>query len=282
MKIFFGVDQTVDKNNTRFDGEDFIAARVDAAIEKLFEENNEQTKAIIKKAMLPLPLRIVTYLSLMICIIIVLGISRASSDHEVSIQRLLQENTGLLWVAGISAVIFLSLLLYNKLRFKKMMNKEENEMVLNHAESLQNSAYNSLGVPSDAVTVDILVITYKNIKGKIKPTGGFGTKMMNIEGKLFTANGMLSLSFVDVRYDVPLDCITEIRTIKKRVALYQWNKETPYNKGEYKQYKLYQSNNGITMKYYHMLMIKSCEEEYALYFPPYERDAFEQFTKETA
>ena len=64
---------------------------------------------------------------------------------------------------------------------------------------------------------------------------------------------------------------------------YGWNKETAFNKGVYKNYKIRMNDFGMyAVKPYYSLQILSGGEEYEIRIPPYEREEVERLTGRTA
>ena len=58
MKPFLGIDLTVDKKNKEYNGKEFLVQEPSEALSSSLEASNEKLDETIKKARLPLPLRI--------------------------------------------------------------------------------------------------------------------------------------------------------------------------------------------------------------------------------
>ena len=70
-----------------------------------------------------------------------------------------------------------------------------------------------------------------------------------------------------------------IRTVKKRIRFAGWNKDERPESKRYKPYKLGRNQYGcVICRWYHILELELDGETYGVYFPPYERPAFEAAT----
>ena len=74
-----------------------------------------------------------------------------------------------------------------------------------------------------------------------------------------------------------------IQIVKKHIRVAGWNKETPPNKGIYKQYKLTVDQYGcVHSKTYGILELERNGQSYGLYIPCYELPRIEKLTGLTA
>ena len=142
-----------------------------------------------------------------------------------------------------------------------------------------DSCYKGLGVPDNAERMDVLVVRYQWKNGKVilKSTGPF--KALNADLRAFTEKDALCLADSFQKFTIPFESLTGIRSIRKRIAISNWNKDEPYNQGEYKPYHIKGNQyGGVILPYYYALGIRYNGEEYELYFPPYELAAVERLT----
>lgn len=277
MKIFFGVDVTQDKENDRMDGEDFIIQRVSQSQEKALDANNEALLQLQKKANLPLPLRVLHYLCAFITLCFIVGIVRGLG--EVTLQEAFRNAPWIFGILPVTAVVWLALTLLRRKHQKAFNDSPEVEAAAKKSEALNQQSYESLGVPADALTVDVLCSRYavKKDEPLNRPFGPY--TFIATEVKAFVENDTLMLSDLHQKFSIPLSALTGIRTVQKAVTLPVWNKDVPIDQPPYNGYGLTVNQNGVHFKYYHVLTIMSDPgEQYDLYFPPYEITSFEKLT----
>lgn len=56
---------------------------------------------------------------------------------------------------------------------------------------------------------------------------------------IFTDSGNLYFANLECKYAIPLSSIKRIKSVKKTIRILKWNKDEPYHKGIYKQYRVY-------------------------------------------
>lgn len=277
MKPFLGVDITEDKDNESFNGEEFNIQKPSDAYRESFEKAAENQLELDKKAKLPLPLRIIQGVTGFAGLIILAGIFK--SDLELT--EAYNNAPVFFWICGASLAVWFVLYMLSKKKAKATYSSEEGNLTSSRLDKAMETIFAELGVPETAVQTDILSFTYKLKDGEIEPKAPpLGTTPFNnLIYRAYIQNDCLCLTNLDGRNEIPLEEIKEIRTVKKKIMLPEWNKETPYNKGEYKQYKLAADKGGlIHVKPYHILVFEHNGTEWGIYFPCYELPTFEKIT----
>ena len=163
-----------------------------------------------------------------------------------------------------------------------VLSADENAQVFSHWENTTDAVFAELSVPTDAKEVDVLSFFYKMNDGNIKvcEKGMQVTQYFNPIFKIFSDSEYLYLANLEGKYAFPLSSVMGIRTVKKHIRIAGWNKDIPYNKGIYKQYKLTIDNYGcIHCKSYHILELNHNGEIWGIYFPSYELPVIEEITK---
>lgn len=164
---------------------------------------------------------------------------------------------------------------------RNVLSDEEKTHSFTRLDTAMDAVYRELGVPDDAPAVDILVLTYKQKDGQPVPktTGMNLTAWFNIENRAFVENDRLCLTDLESRFEFPLAELRRIRTVRKKISIPTWNKETAPDEDIYKPYKL--SVDGyecIHFKPYHILELEHEGETWGIYFPCYELPVFEELT----
>lgn len=277
MKVFFGFDVTENKNNDRMDGDVFVTCRVSAEQEQQIEKQNDDIQQLQQKAELHPLLRIVRTVTGAVAL--VGGISAVRGISEVGLVQAMRNAPILLLTIFACIVIWGILFLMTRWKGKKVYAEESSvEIFEDHRETVEDS-YQALGVPAEAPEMDVIMFFYRRKGEEIKVKSRGITEYINFALRVFVEDGALCFADVGQRWEIPLEEITGIREIKKAIFIPGWNKETPYNKGEYKQYKINANNLGqLRIKPYYALCIRHGGKDYELHFPPYELPVVEKLT----
>ena len=279
MKPFLGIDLTTNKKNEQLNGMEFLALKPSSAMARSFECSSEKAEETIKQSKLPLPLRVVQWISGAVGGIVAVGILKGLSN--VTLQEAYQNASVLFWVAGGCLLVWAILKLTSTQKEKSVMGKEESTQTLTNLEGVCRAIYSELAVPADAKEVDILSFFYKVKDGDIKvcEKGMQITQYLNPIFKVFVDSENLYIANLEGKYAFPLSSLVSITTVKKHIRIGGWNKEEPHNKGIYKPFKLTLDQYGcVHCKCYYILEINRNGESWGIYIPCYELAAFEELT----
>lgn len=279
MKLFFGVNRTHNKTNTQTDGEIFICERPSESQTDLMDKSYENLTEIDKKARLPRAVNLLRIISGYIFLIGTVVLIRSIESKEDFI-LLLEKLPWLLAVVVTMGILWGVLTWAARKKAKAIMESDESKMLVDRYDSVMQNALSALGVPPTAKTVDCFCLCYTiKASGKIKILPMGAAQFSNVALHAFMESGVLYIADPYQKYAVPRSEITAIKLIKKHTTMNSWNKETPFNKGEYKPFKIARDNNGVyRLRRYYALEILHNGEVYLLYFPPYELSVFSELT----
>ncbi|MBQ3489975.1 MAG: hypothetical protein IJA86_05245 [Clostridia bacterium] len=275
MKPVFGIDITKNKNNTEINGKIFITKTISEESEKRLDKDAEDFEETMEKSKLPLWIRVVKSICLCFGMIVIAAVIRAG------IQNALQ-NAPWLIIAGIVCLIIgIILQIWASKKSKAVFEAPSTQAQERSMQNTTQALYDELGVPLDAVSVDVLLFQYTckngNIKPKIPPFQS--TPYFNLDMKLYRRDNFLCLADLTAEYSFPFSSLKAIRTVNKRISVPSWNKEEASNEGIYKPYKITVNNIGdCFFKPYHILEIEHEAEIWEITFPCYELPHFEQIT----
>lgn len=278
MKPFLGIDLTTNKKNDQLNGNVFLAAKSSLALSQALEQSHKNVDETVAQAKLPKFFRIVQFLCGITAALLFSGILKA----DVSLAQGYHNAPWIYWTFGICLIIWLVLKLLSLQKEKLVLSADENAQVFSHWENTTDAVFAEFSIPTDAKEVDVLSFFYKLKDGNIKvcEKGMQVTQYFNPIFKIFSDSEYLYLANLEGKYAFPLSSVMGIRTIKKHIRIAGWNKEVPYNKGIYKQYKLTIDNYGcIHCKSYHILELNHNGEIWGIYFPSYELPVIEEITK---
>lgn len=282
MKPFWGIDLTQNKKNEQVNGEEFLVQEPSSALTQSLERSSEKAVTTIVNSKLPLPIRIIQWTCGFLSILIPASILRATlGEDSVSLSQAYQNVPWLFWFAGACLVIWVPLKLFSMHKEKEVLETDESKLVFEHLDNVCEAIFSELNVPADATDVDILSFFYKIKDDKVKvcEKGMQIAPYMNTPFRVFKDSENIYFANMQGKYAFPLSSLKSIKTTKKSICMDDWNKEEPYNKGIYKQYKLSETNLGsIACKYYHIIKLEHNGEAWAIYIPCYELPVFEQLT----
>jgi len=279
MKPLFAINLTDDKKNEVVNGSEFVTKTASIQNTDSLEENQEELKQSIKKSQLPLWLQIVTYICGIYALIVAASIIK---NLDIGFAQMFKNAPALIITAPICGLIWLIFFVYSKIKSKRVLAEENVEQQIADIDKDIDAIYAELGVPNDAINVDILMFRYKIKDGEIKPYGGMqNVPYMNFEIKAYTDGKYLHFADTENIYSFDLSELRSITTVNKRISTMNWNKEEHPRKGEFKQYKITVSDESvpyILYKPFHILEGEHNGEKYGIYFPCYELPAFERLT----
>ena len=280
VKPIFGFDLTESKKSNKTNSELFTVKKLKEDTSRNLDEKSESLEESVEKSGLPLPLTIVKYVGIWLGLLVLSSMLGVDGGPAQAFR-----NAPVLVTAGIVGLVLgLVLVVVSKIKEKKVLKEEQAYEKLDELLAMSDSAYAELGVPSTAYDVDLLVFNYTFKDGRMR----MHTPMMatspfvNPRVKLYLEEFNLCITDVGNVHKFPLESLKAIKRIKKNAIIPSWNKDEPYNKGYYKQFKLGASSYGIHCKPYYVLEIERDGEIYGLYFPSYELPHFEQLTRLTA
>ena len=279
MKPVFGIDITTNKKNERINSEEFVIQTTSKEKAKALEAKQETLLQTVEESKLPLWIRIVKAVCGFYALIVIVGVIKALPD--VGFDQALR-NAPILIISGFLALIaWLILQFVSKRKEKRVMTEQNTEQQIEALDTDIQNIYEELNVPDDAAPVDVLLFRYKEKNGKIIPKaiGLQMTEYMNLELKIFKTEDSLCLADLDNLFAFPLSSLQSIQTVKKRIIIPSWNKDTEPTKDEFKPYKMGVDQYGrVHLKSYHILTLMHNGRIHGIYFPCYELPTFERLT----
>lgn len=137
------------------------------------------------------------------------------------------------------------------------------------AENVRKDCMRELNVPENAALTDVLTYELKRKNG-IEKRKSFSHNYENSQVNIFKEDDRLCFFCDTYVLSVPVSSIRQIVYIKKRTNIAFWNKETPYNKGEYRQFKIRSKDGGYQLRGYYSLQFFGGNEEFEILIPEYD------------
>lgn len=282
MKPFLGIDLTTNKKNEQMNGEELAVAKPDLSLTQSLEASSENVDETIEKSKLPLPIRIGHWICGAVGTIVLIGILKALGEEDsLTLSEIYNNASWLIWLGVACLVVWTLLKLVSVRKEKSVLEADDSSQIFNNFEQTCDAILSDLKVPQDSKEIDILSFFYKVKDDNIKvcEKGLQIAQYLNPIFHIFADSENLYLANLEAKYAIPLSTIKGIRSIKKKIQIIEWNKEEKYNKGIYKQYKIYEDGNGcIVCKGYHILEFEHNNELWGIYFPNYELPVFEEIT----
>lgn len=274
-KPFFGIDVTEDRKKESFNSDEYISKSADETAAKRFEERSTELDGKIKYYQLPTLLKIIKCLGLLCA----LAIISAVTEEDMTLKIAYKNAPILMTVLLVGSVVGVFLFLYEIGERRKMAKDPSITEAINEAKNATTEIFDGLGVPTYAHETDILIFRYKVKDGKIKPvaSGMMPTPYVNVWAKIFSENGNLSIANVEGRYDIPLEEITGIKTVDKKIQVTGWNKDIPLNDEKFKPYGvgIVSATGTVVFRGYGVLEFTHGGEDFGIYIPSYDLPTFE-------
>ena len=176
-------------------------------------------------------------------------------------------------------VIFAGLVYYAVRRVWKAKMSTERSDILQEVEDTCHRIRKELGVPDDAVSIDVLQFHYRNIKGKITPKLTLGKPLYhNIEHYAYKKHNTLYLCDMEHVYAIPLASLRAITSIEKKIGISGWHK----NRSPEAHGAMSGQNGLVIISGYHILEIRHGGETLGIYVPSYELNALKEITNLSA
>lgn len=267
MKNIFGVKL----DNEEIDGIIFKSRSISYELEERVNKNSDENLEFMKKAKPHILVSAIKYITLFI------GIIAVSVFFEILENKSFKEAMpNILYILLLSIGFFAICILIFIYEHKKVNKiKKSDEFIKNIEENVQLAtlARNELKIPDDAKEIDTFLISYVDDENGIKPNKKIPFDVINFTSIVFIENNNLCFSDMHYVLSIPLDNFIAIKTINKKIKMFGWNKEVPFNKGEYKQYKIVldpNSFNTYIIKKYYSIQLNNYFNDYEILIPPYE------------
>ncbi len=279
MKPFLGTDITTNAKNEQRNGDEFLVAVAPPSMVEAYERATEERIEIVRPQWGKKAIMVLFALAFLTTMGMALVSNRATQAGLVIIEQPLFIALMVLLALEIAAYLVLPHIFVRAGRAAE--NTDEAVSAANRLAQATAAIEQELAIPRDAGTMDVLAMNYKVKNGEVK----YAEKTMqlyshiNMAFYVFTDSDTLCLANMECKYAIPRASLQGIRTVKQQVRLSQWNKDVPFNQGEYKAYRMNADQFGaIHAKPYYALMFTHEGEEWELYVPCYERATLETMT----
>lgn len=283
MIPFLGKNVTTDKKNEELNGRELLTQVPAQDMTESWETSMEETLEMVEGAKLPLYLRVIRFVAGACGVVGVITVATVLKGEDGLTFAEAYQNAGFLfWLGGIGAVVWLALFIMGNKKMKDVLEGQQGVYTMSKVENISQNILLELGVPLDEVKeVDVLSFRYKISNDKLKVVDSFSaiTPYTTYIFHIYQDEENLYLANLDGKYQIPKNALGAIKTVKKTIAIPEWNKETAPNKGEYKKYKLWTDQyDNVYMRYYHILEFFHEGNVWGIYFPSYEIPIFEEMT----
>ena len=274
MKNVFGIGKDIFNDESsifEYDGGCFVIKTVDEETTELLDSVCDEFENHKKQASLPLWLNIIKFVATIGALLIGGSILKA----DVTLAEAYSNAPYFFFICGALAVIAIVLWTVERVKYKKIVTSEKFKSNCEVAECAITRARNHLGVPENALSVDVFAFVYKDKKGtqvSAMPYTFFPCEMMAYcdSDNFYLADVKSVLSF-------PRSNILGIEQIKKKATLGNWNKSDAPRSKKYKQYKMVVDNMSlIHIKSYYSMKLRQNGEDYEILFPAYDVESIAQ------
>ena len=278
MRLVFGVDVT-DKNNRIIDAEKFIAQELSGKLEETYQELNREVSSIDKQTTLPKVLRGVRYISRVSIFAIPAVLIESCGDN----QRNRSNNKSgyaiflLLWFGMIAITLLLDA--YEVWRTRRVVDGQKFQDTEQRAGAFTKEALAVLGVPENAVQMDVLAAYYRREGYMMYSTY---SRLIwyydNISMYVWRKENVLCFADSTLRMEIPLDAFRSAEIIKKGYYISKWNQKEAFRSQEYKRYRIHCVQGEICVPKYMAVRLLYKDNEYEMRVPPWEVESLRRIT----
>lgn len=275
MKYVFSSNITDDKHNERRDGEIFITQRIDSVQEEALDDAELMSMDAENKAFigcLPSIIELICMFATLCCAAAIIR-----NLGEISLAQMYSNAPWAFYVLAVAAPAWLVLWIIEKRRKKQVKDSGVEARAELNYNNVKAQSYEILGVPADAVTLDVMRSQYKIKNGEVKHTSPVNT-FENAEYKVFFNGGDLCFADIHDRFDIPMEAARLVKVKASSVTLDEWHKAEKPKKEHYKLDPTNKSNSSLRLRYYGELRFNYMGTDYAVLFPPHELTEVEKLT----
>lgn len=253
----------------------FKVKKLSDDLEHVMERSEETFQNIKRASSIPIWLDWIALTLGFVGMIVLTGFLNAMSDVSFSTAY---NNAGwLLYAGGACLLVALAIFIYKIYRIRATMNSPATRDALAERERLNARCFEDLGVPQTADNIDLFCESFKEKNGKAKKVWST-YQYINMSFKIYRDGENLYLADTDGVYAFPVSKFFEIMTVRKNALFTGWNKDVPFNKPPYKQYKVRRNKNGVFfVKPHYCIKFLAFNEEYALVIPSYELETLQKY-----
>ncbi|MFP4286062.1 MAG: hypothetical protein ACLFRI_00035 [Candidatus Izemoplasmataceae bacterium] len=258
-------------------GDHFKVKQIPNELEKKMNETSNWMASVKQQAKLPTGLNFLKTFSFVIFLVILFSLYRSESSLEV----IFKEIPIVFYIAFAFLLLSISLWFYERQKRKKVLNKENMDLMKAKIDTVLNEAKAYLDIPEDAIEIDVFTYTYKlnERSDEINNTNKMFT-YMNQPLKFYIKNDMLYFGDHFNLYAIPTTSFQSITKIDEKVSVYGWHKENSFKQEPYKAFNIKSNQFGVlTMRPYYQVKILDEGKAYNFFIPPYEVHALSQLLK---
>ncbi len=177
---------------------------------------------------------------------------------------------------GILFIAILCVLIYHQSFHKRAVKSGEIDKWDHFIEEKKQIAKNELGIPYDAVQLDVYISYIANHSNILsKNIGSLRYKsVLNIDVTFYEEDGFLCVSDLLYIWKIPLKDIKKIHKIDEKISFFSWNKNVAYNDESLKAYKIRKKESTYLLNSYFEATVDDGNECFELMIAPYDLDAF--------
>lgn len=271
MKSLFSMD--VEKNEPY--GKEFILRETDFELTQKSDQSLDTLNDFEKKSDVPVLYTIIQYLLFLSFYFLAAFIKKCIDDGFTVAYK---TTTEFFYIGTIGFAAWLAMTVYKKIRYKKVVESTEVNDFINDVKELNNTIRESLLIPENSASVDVLCRSFKLKNGKKKSANLF-YDCLNFSFWVFIEGDNLCFADTSSVYGIPLDSFTRIDLINKSVMVPQWNKDEPIKDEKYKKYVKVNGGGIYFIKpHYSLRFNDSYGEEWEVLIPAYEIEVISKLT----
>lgn len=274
MTNFFGINVTKGQESEETDGVGFIVRRLPEEQAAQIRQIRNAGEQIEQKMELPEPLGCLHSVCQLGWFILLMGMIRAGVTPAEGYRNA----PGVYWAFGICFIIWLVLPLYGKKRTKNTVQSSDFADFNEQAEVHFKQAMQTLSIPEDAASTDVLAERYvlKNGEPIHRDYGLAG--YLNLDLFIYVQDGSLYLANLYQVWEIPLTSLQSMTLVKKRFSFPEWHKSEAPDAAQYKPYGITTDQFGNYFARAYRLELRDMHGEFYLMIPEFDGKLWMELT----
>lgn len=260
-------------DNPCFEGDCFITKRLDARQQSELEAVDEAFEKQITKLTYPTWFIVTKYVLFCIGMFLFLIIFRSRwSIIELGLAESFQKVPYLYIGMAICLICSGIMHLMGKSKEKKHSESDEFQDYLEESDATVSQIRQALGIPKDAVSIDVLAFFYIEKKGKTVSAANYDYEPLDLH--FYADETNFYLADDTSVYTFCRNEIIKLEKISKKITISSWNKDDDFRSTKYKPFKIVETQDcNYRFKDYYSLQMNSRYGLYEILIPSYDMEA---------
>lgn len=263
---------------SKLDGDEFVVEKISEDLSSSIDTLLKEIQDVEKKASASCLAQIIESLAALTAGILITA-SLKSCAEGISFKQQYENIPVFTYIIWGALIIWAIMFAYRIFKSRKVWKSVDADMLKHRIDTVDKRVRAELSIPDDAKHVDVFSQCYEEKNGKrlVKNPGLFF--FLNQNTYVWRKDNMLCFSDNKEAFAIPVERIGKAELIKTTTQISGWNKQEPLTDKKYKQFKVYENNNGVFIKQFYAIPVQTMSEEMVIRIPDYDYETVEKYIK---